>query len=125
MFTDADWAGSIIDIKSICRYCTYVWENLVTWISKKQMLWPEVLQTEYRAMENGVCELLWIQRVLKDLNKETKLPIKLFCDNKAAISIARNPMQHDMTKHIEVDRHFIKEKMEARVICIPYKRPDC
>lgn len=71
-------------------------------------------------MANGLCEILWIQRVLKELRVEINLPMKLFCDNKAAISIAHNHVQHDRTKHIEVDRHFIKEKLEAGVICIPF-----
>jgi len=46
--------------------------------------------------------------------------MKLYCDNKAAISIAHNPVQHDRTKHVEIDRHFIKEKIEAGAICLPF-----
>ena len=46
--------------------------------------------------------------------------MKLYCDNKAACDIAHNPIQHDRTKHVEVDRHFIKEKLEARIIETPH-----
>ena len=46
--------------------------------------------------------------------------MRLYCDNKSAISIANNSVQHDRTKHIEVDRHFIKEKLESGLICTPY-----
>ena len=46
--------------------------------------------------------------------------MKIYCDNKAAISIAHNPILHDRTKHIEVDKHFIKEKIESGLIYIPY-----
>ena len=46
--------------------------------------------------------------------------MKLFCDNKATISIANNPIQHDRTKHVEIDRHFIKEIFDSWSICIPY-----
>lgn len=77
-------------------------------------------EAEYRSMANGVCELLWIRRVLEELKMEIDLPMKLFCDNKAAISIAHNPVQHDRTKHVEVDRHFIKENLDAGIICIPF-----
>ena len=45
--------------------------------------------------------------------------MKVFCDNKAAIAIAHNPVLHDRTKHVEVDKHFIKEKLEG-LICMPY-----
>ena len=47
-------------------------------------------------------------------------PMKLFCDNKAAISIAHNLVHHDRTKHVAVDRHFIKERLESDEICMPY-----
>lgn len=46
------------------------------------------------------------------------------CDNKAAISISENPVQHDRTKHIEIDRHFIKEKLEAGIISLPFMRSE-
>ncbi|RVW21063.1 hypothetical protein CK203_107525 [Vitis vinifera] len=48
------------------------------------------------------------------------IPMKLYCDNKAAISIAHNPVQHDRTKHVEIDRHFIKEKIEVGLINLSY-----
>ena len=46
--------------------------------------------------------------------------MRLYCDNKSAISIAHNPVQHNRTKHIDVDRHFIKEKLDSGLICTPY-----
>nr|GFB47971.1 putative reverse transcriptase, RNA-dependent DNA polymerase [Tanacetum cinerariifolium] len=45
---------------------------------------------------------------------------QIMCDNKAAIQISENPVQHDRTKHVEVDRHFIKEKLEAGIIELPF-----
>ena len=46
--------------------------------------------------------------------------MKLYCENKVAISIAHNLVLHDRTKHVEVDKHFIKEKLESGLICMPY-----
>ncbi|CAM8989965.1 unnamed protein product [Rhodiola kirilowii] len=71
-------------------------------------------------MAQGVCEILWLKRVLEELEKQVSLPMKLYCDNKAAISIAHNPVLHDRTKHVEIDRHFIKEKLEGGVVCTPF-----
>ena len=47
-------------------------------------------------------------------------PIKLFCDNQTTISIAKNPVYHDRTKHVEIDRHFIREKIEEGIINLTY-----
>ncbi|CAH9095246.1 unnamed protein product [Cuscuta europaea] len=120
-FTDADYAGSITDRRSTSGYCTYVWGNLVTWRSKKQnIVARSSAESEFRSMANGICELLWIKRMMSELNMEMELPMKLSCDKKAAINIAHNPVLHDRTKHIEVDRHFIKEKIEAGIVCTPF-----
>ena len=78
------------------------------------------VEAEFRAMVHGICELLWLKIVLDDLKIKRKGPIKLYCDNKFAINIAYNPVQHDCTKHIEVDRNFIKEKLDSGLINIPY-----
>lgn len=68
----------------------------------------------------GVCEILWLKRILEELQLLMTLPMKLYCDNKAAVSISQNPVQHDRTKHVEIDKHFIKEKMDADLICMPF-----
>ena len=63
-----------------------------------------------------MCEGLWLQKLLEELHITVEFPIKLYCDNKAVISISHNPVQHDKTKHIEVDKHFIKENIEKGTI---------
>ena len=89
VFTDADWAGSITDRKSTSGYCTFVWGNLVTWRSKKQdVVARSSAEADYRAMDQGVCEILWLKRILEELQLPMTLPMKLYCDNKAAISIS-------------------------------------
>ena len=70
-------------------------------------------------MALGICELLWLKFLLQDLGINHSLPMKLFCDNKAAQDIAHNLVEHDRTKHVEVDRFFIKEKLEGKVIELP------
>ena len=120
-FLDVDYAGSITNRRSTFGYCTFLGGNLVTWKSKKQdVVAPSSDEAEFRAMAQGICELLWLKIILEDLKIKWEGPMKLYCDNKSAISIAHNLVQHDRIKHIEVDRHFIKEKLDSGLICIPY-----
>ncbi|RVW86427.1 Retrovirus-related Pol polyprotein from transposon TNT 1-94 [Vitis vinifera] len=115
VFTDPDWAGSVIDRKSTSGYCTQLWGNLVTWRSEKQsVVARSSAEAEYRAMAHGICEAIWIKQLLEELKISYEFPMQLYCDNKATICIAHNPVRHDRTKHVEVDRHFITEKLRRR-----------
>ena len=67
-------------------------------------------------MAHGICEGMWLRRLLKELRIVVEEPMKMFYDNQSAISIAKNPVHHDRTKHVEIDRHFIKEKIEEGII---------
>ena len=97
----------------------------MTWRSKKQnVVARSSAEAEFRAMALGVCELLWLKIILEDLKIKWEGPMKLYCDNKSAINIAHNPVQHDRTKHVEVDRHFIKEKLNSGLICTPFVSTD-
>ncbi|CAL8150805.1 unnamed protein product [Prunus armeniaca] len=108
-YSDANWAGNVTDRKSTLGYFTFVGGNLVTWRSKKHnVVALSNAEAEFRGMTKGICELLWLRKLLIELGYKPTSTMNLFCDNKAAIAIAQNPVQHDRTKHVEVDRHFIK-----------------
>ncbi|KAA0051972.1 reverse transcriptase [Cucumis melo var. makuwa] len=110
------YAGSLKGTHESCQKNSEILKN-----DTCKVLWPGGnAEAEYRAMSLGICKEIWLQKVLSDLHQECKTPFKLFCNNKAAISIAKNAVQHDRTKHVEIDRHFIKERLDSRSIGIPY-----
>ena len=116
-YTDADWAGNILDRKSTSGYFTFVGGNLVTWRSKKQKVVAlSSAEAEFKGMAKGLCELLWLRRVLTEIGFGPSYKMKLFCDNKAAIDISHNPIQHGRTKHVEVDKHFIRQNLKEKII---------
>jgi hypothetical protein len=119
-YTDADWVGSIVDRRFVSSYCTFVRGNLVTWRSKKQsVVTRSSAEAEFRTIAHGVCEMLWLKILLKELGFDSKDLMRLYCNNKVAINIAYNLVQHDLTKHIEIDWHFIKKKLRVGIICTP------
>ena len=126
VYTDADFANSRIDRKSITGMCTFLGGNLVSWKSKKQKYVSlSSAESEIIAIETGVKEALWIKNLFKELHIELILPIMLMSDNKSAISMIHDPIQHELTKHIDMDRNFIKERIEEGTLCTPYIPSEC
>ncbi|KAL1193518.1 Retrovirus-related Pol polyprotein from transposon RE2 [Cardamine amara subsp. amara] len=124
-YCDADYAGDRKDRKSTTRFCTFVGGNLVTWRSKKQKVVSlSSAESEYRAMRDVTKELVWIKYFLRDLGVQGKEPISLYCDNQAALHIASNPVFHERTKHVEVDCHFVREKIQDGTISTRFVRSE-
>ena len=69
-------------------------------------------EVEFRAMCQGISEELWLGRMLEELEIQNSKSMTLLCENKVVIEISKNQVHHDRTKHVDIDRHFINEKIE-------------
>ena len=100
-----------------CITSTFYGNHLISWKSKKQtVVSRSSAEAEYRAMAQGTCEILWLRSICNELGfMETDLS-QLFCDNKSAIMLASDSVLHERSKHIEVDIHFIREKVRSGII---------
>lgn len=89
----------------------------MAWRSSKQsVVSRSSAKSELRALAHGVCERMWLQRMLKELKLATDSPIKIKGNSKSAIAMVENPIYHERTKHVEIDKHFIKEKIDMGII---------
>lgn len=120
-FSDADWAGCVDDRRSTGGFAVYLGDNLVSWNARKQ---PTVsrssTESEYKAMANATAEIIWVQTLLKEIGIDSPAKVHLWCDNMGAKHLASNPVFHARTKHIEVDYHFVRERVQKGLLGVDY-----
>jgi len=116
-YCDADWASCVHSRKSVSGFVVFLGDTLIAWKSKKQTtISLSSAEAEYRSLRRLVAELSWLSRLLHELGLTNITPIPVKCDNMAAMYIAKNPVFHERTKHIEVDCHFVRHKLMEGLI---------
>ncbi|XP_075499123.1 uncharacterized protein LOC142537497 [Primulina tabacum] len=120
-YCDSDWAACPMSRRSLTGYCVKLGDSLVSCKTKKQStVSRSSAEAEYMAMAITSCEIVWITGLLRDMGVSIAEPATLFCDNMAAMHIAANPLYHERTKHIEIDCHLIREKIQAKLLKTSY-----
>jgi hypothetical protein len=115
-FSDADFAGCRVDRKSTSGTFRFLGSSLVSWSSCKQSsVAQSTTESEYVAAASCCSQLLWITYKLSDFSEECS-HVPLMCDSTSAISVAKYPVLHSRTKHIEVRYHFLRDNVEKENI---------
>jgi len=120
-YCDSDWAACAHTRRSVSGYVIFFGHSLISWKSKKQgTVALSSAEAEYRSLRRLVAELAWLSRLFHELTITDITPIPIKCDNQAAIYIAKNPVFHERTKHIELDCHFVREKLLDGLISLSH-----
>jgi glucan phosphorylase len=88
--------------------------NLVSWAAKCQpVVSCSSVEAKYCAVANGVTEASWLRQLLQELHNLLQRSTLVYCDNINTIYLSTNPVQHQRTKHVEINLHFVRERVAA------------
>jgi hypothetical protein len=120
-YCDASWASDPSDRRSLSAYCVFLSGSLIAWKTKKQVaVSRSSAEAKLRAMALVTTEVTWLRWLLEDFGVSVSMLTPLLSDSTGAISIARDPVKHELTKHVGVDAHFMRSQVQDGVVTLQY-----
>ena len=120
-FTDADWAGGPTDRKCTSRGIFSIGSTTVFWYSRKQRsVALSSAEAEYMAAILAACEAIWMRKILVGLFGSHLDPTVIYCDNQSCIKLSVNPIFHDISKHIDIRYHHIRDCVQQKIMLLSY-----
>ena len=124
-YSDADWAGDVQDRRSTSGNVFLLGGGAITWSSRKQSsVALSTVEAEYMALSVATQEAIWLRHLQEELGVTNTGPTLIYEDNQGAISMAKNPVFHKRTKHVQIRYHFMREAVEQGTITLEYCRTD-
>jgi hypothetical protein len=124
-FSDSDHAGDTDDRKSTTSIVFFLNSGIITWASQKQKVVAlSSCEVEYIAATTAACQGVWLSRLLGELIGKPATTVKLHVDNQSAIELAKNPVHHERSKHIDSRFHYIRECVEEGKVDISHVGTD-
>jgi len=116
-FLDADWGGNKDDFSSTSAYILYLGRNPVSWSSKKQQtIARSLMEAEYHYVADTTLEISWVCSLLNELQYSVNQVPVIYCDNIGATQLSSNPVFHSRMKHVSIDFHFIRKRVQSGVL---------
>ena len=120
-YSDSDWCGDKVDRRSTSGYVFKFMNAVISWSSKKQNIVAlSSCEAEYVSASDAAQQMLWLESLLDELKVGYVKPVQLLVDNKSAISLAKNPVAHGRSKHIETRFHFIRDQVNKKKLELVY-----
>ncbi|KAM1651788.1 hypothetical protein ACFX1X_004522 [Malus domestica] len=119
-YSDSDWAGDFDDRKSTTGFVFFMRDTAFTWMSKKQrILTLSTCEAKYVATTACICHAIWLRNLLKELSMSQEEPTEIYVD-KSAIALAKNPIFHNRSKHIDTRYHYVRECITRKDVQVEY-----
>ncbi|WOG92347.1 hypothetical protein DCAR_0311611 [Daucus carota subsp. sativus] len=124
-YSDSDYGGDLDDGKSTSGYAFHIGSAIFSWSSKKQQTVAlSTCEAEYIAAAACACQAMWLGYILGELNLAKEDPVTIYVDNKSAISLAKNPVSHSRSKHINIKYHFLREQVNDKNVELVHCRTE-